>query len=120
VLASALRALGVAEPTQDVVTELGDLITVTADEDTRFVVISAESTSASEAAMYAQAVAEALILWDAQRPGDNLLKMENSLRQRIAMLDEQLAVLPAGPQFDGLVALRTEQVSQLATITMLS
>src|SRR5690606_36521518 len=66
------------------------------------------------------AVGRALVAWDAHRSRENLMNMIECLRQRITAMDVEIANLGAGVQRDSLEALRTEQVSQLATATMLS
>src|SRR5690606_7968633 len=95
-------------------------IDVSTREQPRLILVYATASSPENAVAYSEAVASALVAWDAQRPRDNLLRMIDSLRQRIASMDAQISGLGPGPQRDGMVALRDEQVAQLATAVMLS
>ncbi|HEX7038662.1 MAG TPA: hypothetical protein VF202_00955 [Trueperaceae bacterium] len=95
-------------------------IDVDTNQESRLISIQASAGSPEEAAARSEAVAQALVAWDAQRPRENLLKMIESLRLRIASMDAQISGLGPGPQRESLSTLRDEQVAQLATAVMLS
>jgi len=120
VLTAALERLGPDVRAQLSVASLRRRISVRTREDSRLITIFARGGTPEESMARSVAVAEALVAWDAQRPRDNLLRMIDSLRQRIASLDAQISSLTPGPQRDSMVALRDEQVAQLATAVMLS
>ena len=120
VLAAALERLGPEAQARMGVDSLRRRIDVDTQENSRLITVYALAGTPIEAAALSEAVAQALVAWDAQRPRDNLLRMIESLRLRIASMDAQISGLEPGPQRDGMVALRDEQVAQLATAVMLS
>ena len=120
VLQAALERLGPEARQRLGVDSLRRRIDVDTRESSRLIIVYALAGSPAEAAAYSEAVAQALVAWDAQRPRDNLLRMIESLRLRIASMDAQISGLEPGPQRDSMVALRDEQVAQLATAVMLS
>ncbi len=120
VLQAALDILGPEVQERLGVDSLRRRIDVSTREQPRLILVYATASSPENAVAYSEAVAQALVAWDAQRPRDNLLRMIDSLRQRIASMDAQISGLGPGPQRDGMVALRDEQVAQLATAVMLS
>ncbi len=116
-------ALDILEPEQReglTVDALRRRVDVDTNQDSRLITIYASAGSPEDAVARSEAVAQALVDWDAQRPRDNLLKMIDSLRLRIASMDAQISGLGPGPQRDSLATLRDEQVAQLATAVMLS
>src|SRR5690606_30904181 len=125
VLNQALINLGVAQPTpRQLATSRGNL-SISTDADSRLIYIDASGNTGEEAAALANAVAQALMAWDAERPRANLMQMISGLQQRIADLDRQIdaaqeAYSVTSNQSSSLIALRSEQVSQLSTAVLLS
>src|SRR5690606_4433743 len=118
VLQAALERLGPEARQRLGVDSLRRRIDVDTRESSRLIIVYALAGSPAEAAAYSEAVALELVAWDAQRPRDNLLRMIESLRLRIASMDAQISGMEAGPQRAGLVALRDEQGAPLATAVM--
>lgn len=125
VIRAALESLGRTAPTDGDLTAARRRLSVSTDSQSRIVYLETTGPTGEEAAALTNALAHSLMSWDAQRPKDNLMQAISGLQQRIAVLDLQIAgaAVTAGEppgQANSLVALRDEQVSQLATAVMLS
>lgn len=120
VMSTTLADLGNANPTSEDVRSVRSSIVVRTDSDSRLVHIDARADSAAGAAALATAVARALVTWDGRRASSSLEHLIETLEERIATLDRQMALTQSngdqnvGSQADGLAVLRIEQETQLA------
>lgn len=122
VLIDALRLLGSEDPDLSQVRSLRARVTTTTDagaRDSSLFRIDAHGATATEAITRANAVAEALVMWDDRRSRASLARVVATLEQQIEALGEQVRALQAvgdpgsETQIEGLVRLRADQQQQL-------
>lgn len=118
----ALRALGTAEPSRQQTAEFIER-TAVRTEDTQIsslVHLDVRNEDPALAAAEANALAEALLDWERGRATRNLENIISTLEAQIAGLDQQIRALgvveetpETSEQYNALLALRADQVTQL-------
>lgn len=123
VLMDALQALGVMSPSDRDIRSLRGDVSIAADtggRDSLLLIVEADGSTPELASSRANAVANALVEWDARRARESLGRAITALDEQITALGQQIRSLQAldeasaQVQIDGLIRLRAEQQQQLA------
>lgn len=123
VLSDALVLLGDPEPSLADIRALRGRIGTSVEtgvRDSSLLRVDARGGTVEAAVQRANAVANALVVWDQRRASESIERVINTLSQQIEGLSEQIRALQAigaaadQGQIDGLIRLRAEQQQQLA------
>lgn len=119
VLAKALEHLGDLAVSQEAISKLKEQTTVTAQkaESSSLIHILVQDSSAKQAARKANALAAALVAWDARRANEQLERVVMSFEKEMEALDQQIFTLQSTgatqQEVDGQLFLRAQQAQQL-------
>ena len=121
VLLDALRFMDNPDPSVGEARSLRSVVGISAEagvRDSSLLRVQARGPTQHLAAARADALAEALVVWDQRRGTDSIRRVITALEQQIAVLRDQVRAAQVAPSqddslIDGLVRLRAEQQQQL-------